>query len=169
MRSTSVLDLEQSPQRIEQSVRRAAGRFVPQRLEGWVQDLVHEAVERTGNLFPGTRVDLSQFVEQPCEFVGFQFIGLFLQALDRGRGGPVVQFRQETGRLVFNDPGRLRPFFLPIAAIGFAGLLQIVERVQIHAGQVADARDRNREAQPDPGRTAVARTGDGGCGGTAPA
>ena len=97
--------------RIEQSVWRTVRRFVPQRLEGWVQDLVHQAVERTGDFFPGTRVDFSQFVEQPCEFVGFQLIGLILQPLDRGCGSPVIQFRQETSRLVLNDPAALGPSF----------------------------------------------------------
>ena len=117
---------------------------------GGCSSLFTSRSKRGGDLGLGFGIDGAELVEQPGQLVGLHFLGPRLEPLDRRRGGPVVQVGHEPARFFLDDPLGPRPFLLALAAVFLAGGFQIVDRIQIHAGQLADR--RIEIARESPGR-----------------
>lgn len=112
-------------------------RFVAQRFQRRVQQLVDETVEGLADLFFGPRIQIGKPVEQPPHLIPFRLLPSVSKLLDHRRRDAVVHLAHETAGLLLNDLPRGWQLSVTEQAVAAAGGLKIVYRVEIDLGEIS--------------------------------
>ena len=135
-------------------------RLVAERFQRRVQQLVDQPVERAADLLAGAVVQLRQLVQQPLQFVFLRLLPALAAAArspGRWRGGSISAMKRVVScSTIVHGGGQL---LVAHRAVPLAGRLQVVDRIEIDVGPVADgrveiARHGQVENQQRPLRTA---------------
>jgi hypothetical protein len=105
----------------------AVTRFVAERLQRRVQELVDQPVERFADLAAGTLIEIRELVEQPAKFLLLGLLPALAELLDDRAGHAVAQVAHEPLGLLLDDPPRGRQFAVALGAVLVAGVLQVVD------------------------------------------
>ncbi len=136
----SIPQLEEPRQGVEQPVRNAAAGFVSQRFHGRVQELVDEPIKGLADFFLGGRVEIGQAIQKPSQFILFGLLPAGAELPYYRASRAMVQIAHKSTRFVLDDSSGGRNLPVAKAAIVLAGRLQVVDRVEIDHGEVADRR-----------------------------
>ena len=136
----SVPQLKQPRQGVQQSMRDAFSRFVAQRFQGRVQQLVHQPVERLADFVLCALVQVRQPIHEPPQFFFLGLVPSVAQLLDHRAGCPVIHLGHETARLLLDDPLGGGQFLVAQQAVVLAGRLEVVDRIEVDVRAVADGR-----------------------------
>ena len=92
-RRDSVLQLKQPRQGVQQHVRDAMSRFVAERFQRRMQQLVQQPIERATDLRPLPGVQLRQLAQQPLQLLFLRLPPALLELPDHRAGRPVIRDR----------------------------------------------------------------------------
>ena len=128
----SVAEVKQALYGVQQTVRCAGFGFVLQRFQRWVQQLVHDAVNR---LFDGSSLSFAEvrvLTVQDLQLAATDFTNLLTQSLNNRPRRAVIDFMHEALRLLLNDLSRLFDFRLSQLAVFFTVSFEPINVDQEH-------------------------------------